>query len=348
MQHGAHEAPPTPEQQAVAASRRRVLWLSSKPSAWSYALPVVGIVAGLLFTATSQVADGTNLRSTVTNLPDLIRDESQRVAVKQQQVGNYRDEIAALSSDESSGAAAVRRANAQAAKVAAVAGAEAVRGETLTVVLDDSSLRADNLPAGVTVDDIVVHQQDVQAFVNAMWAGGAEAMMIMDQRVISTSAVRCVGNTLILQDRVYSPPFTITAIGDPSAMRAAIDANEQANIYKEYVSAVGLGLAVTDGGVKEFPPTKVRSNSRRPHRPPAPPVRRRAARTRILGGCPRFSSSTITTASSTPSSAICSSSARPRPCAATTRSRSPRRPASTVCSSHPARATRNMPESRWP
>ena len=43
--------------------------------------------------------------------------------------------------------------------------------------------------------------------VNALWAGGAEAMQIMDQRVISTSAVRCVGNTLILQGRVYSPPY---------------------------------------------------------------------------------------------------------------------------------------------
>ncbi|WP_245627354.1 DUF881 domain-containing protein [Kribbia dieselivorans] len=253
MQHGAHEAPPTPEQQAAAATRRRVLWLSSKPTVWSFAVPLVAIAAGLLFTATSQLADGTNLRSTVTNLPDLIRDESQRVAVKQEQVGGYRDDIAALTRDESSGAAAVRRANAQADKIAAVAGAEAVRGETLTVVLDDSSLKADNLPAGVTVDDIVVHQQDVQAFVNALWAGGAEAMMIMDQRVISTSAVRCVGNTLILQGRVYSPPFTITAIGDPQAMRAAIDASEQANIYKEYVAAVGLGLEVTDGGVKEFP-----------------------------------------------------------------------------------------------
>ena len=65
-------------------------------------------------------------------------------------------------------------------------------------------------PTGFTADDIVVHQQDVQAVVNALWASGAEAMMIQDQRVISTSAVRCVGNTLILQGRVYAPPYRIT------------------------------------------------------------------------------------------------------------------------------------------
>ena len=57
----------------------------------------------------------------------------------------------------------------------------------------------------VAPDDLVVHQQDVQSVVNALWAGGAEAMMIMDQRVVNTSAVRCIGNTLLLQGRRTRP-----------------------------------------------------------------------------------------------------------------------------------------------
>ena len=72
-------------------------------------------------------------------------------------------------------------------------------------------------PGGSGPDDLVVHQQDVQAVVNALWRGGADGVQIMDQRLIATSAVRCVGNTLILQGRVYSPPYTITAVGDPDA-----------------------------------------------------------------------------------------------------------------------------------
>ena len=43
--------------------------------------------------------------------------------------------------------------------------------------------------------------------------------MLQDQRVVSTSAVRCVGNTLILQGRVYSPPYLVTAIGRPRQLR---------------------------------------------------------------------------------------------------------------------------------
>src|SRR3569833_1449764 len=79
-------------------------------------------------------------------------------------------------------------------------------------------------------DDLVVHQQDVQAVGNALWAGGATGMQIMDQRLISTSAVRCVGNTLILQGVVYSPPFRITATGAPDRLRAALDASPEIQI----------------------------------------------------------------------------------------------------------------------
>jgi uncharacterized protein YlxW (UPF0749 family) len=51
-------------------------------------------------------------------------------------------------------------------------------------------------------------------------------MEIMDQRVISTSAVRCVGNTLILHGRVYSPPYRINAVGDPAELTRALSASD--------------------------------------------------------------------------------------------------------------------------
>ena len=98
------------------------------------------------------------------------------------------------------------------------------------------------IPPGVDPDDLVVHQQDVQSVVNALWAGGAEAMMIMDQRVLTTSAVRCIGNTLLLQGRTYSPPFVVTAIGDTAAMSAALDVEPGVQLLLQYVDKFKLGL----------------------------------------------------------------------------------------------------------
>ena len=77
--------------------------------------------------------------------------------------------------------------------------------------------------------------------------------MLMDQRVISTSAVRCVGNTLLLQGQVYSPPYRITAIGDPAKLRQALDASAALQIYREFSKVLGLGWGVSDQGDQTFP-----------------------------------------------------------------------------------------------
>lgn len=86
-----------------------------------------------------------------------------------------------------------------------------------------------------------MHQQDIQAVLNALWSAGAEAIQMQDQRIIATSAPRCVGNTLLLNGRTYSPPYTITAVGDPGAMQAALAAAPLVTLYKQYVVRFGLG-----------------------------------------------------------------------------------------------------------
>ena len=47
---------------------------------------------------------------------------------------------------------------------------------------------------------------------------------MQDQRIIGTSAPRCVGNTLLLNGRTYSPPYVITAIGDTVNLAARVSA----------------------------------------------------------------------------------------------------------------------------
>jgi uncharacterized protein YlxW (UPF0749 family) len=76
---------------------------------------------------------------------------------------------------------------------------------------------------------------------NALWGAGAEAIQMQDQRLIATSAPRCVGNTLLLNGRTYSPPYTVTAVGDVSAMQAALAAAPLVTLYKQYVVRFGLG-----------------------------------------------------------------------------------------------------------
>jgi Bacterial protein of unknown function (DUF881) len=144
------------------------------------------------------------------------------------------------------------------ATLLAEAGLTPARGTAIVVSLNDTprDRRSGPWPPGVrapAADDLVVHQQDVQAVVNALWTGGARAMTLMGRRVTARTAVRCVGNTLLLEGNVYSPPFVVAAIGDPARLTAALDADPGVVLYREYVDAYDLGYQVEKNPNATFP-----------------------------------------------------------------------------------------------
>ncbi|TDC40801.1 DUF881 domain-containing protein [Micromonospora sp. KC213] len=214
---------------------------------WSIGVPLIAAAAGLLFTTSATTADGTTLREDRRpQLTQLIEDRRERVDSSELRAARLRAEVeeqtAALG--DTDGPISAERARARASEQAA--GFTALTGPGVTVELNDAPGRPDgSLPKGATNDDLVVHQGDVQAVVNALWAGGAEAMSIMNVRVLSTSAVRCVGNTLLLHGRVYSPPFKIVAIGDPAALQRALADSQGVQVFKQEADHWQLGYTET-------------------------------------------------------------------------------------------------------
>ncbi|WP_018349085.1 DUF881 domain-containing protein [Longispora albida] len=222
---------------------------------WSYLVPVIMLGAGVLFASSALTAKGTALRN------DGSGELKQIIEVRRKQVSEQEDKAARLRREVDGDTEAlsgldprIAEQQRRAAASRESAGMTAVRGPSITVQLDDAPRQAGgDLPNGARPDDVVVHQQDVQAVVNALWAGGAEAMTIMDVRVISTSAVRCVGNTLLLHGRVYSPPFRIVAIGDPARMMAALDNAPGVQEFRAAVRAFGLGYEARTSGEVTMP-----------------------------------------------------------------------------------------------
>jgi uncharacterized protein YlxW (UPF0749 family) len=216
----------------------------SRALTWRHAIPVLTLFAGTLFAASASTAHGTDLRGGGrTKVTELISQEQRDYQRSQRTYQHLRKQVDALGRQAGRTDARVRAAQRDADRLAAGSGFAPVTGKAVSVSLDDAP-RDRHVPGDVNPDDLVVHQQDVQAVVNALWAGGATGMQIMDQRLISTSAVRCVGNTLILQGVVYSPPFRIIATGAPDRLRAALDASPEIQIYRQYVDQYGLGYTV--------------------------------------------------------------------------------------------------------
>jgi uncharacterized protein YlxW (UPF0749 family) len=210
---------------------------------WRLAVPVAFACAGVLFATSAGAAHGGDLRGgNRTSLTDLIRAQEVQVSAATRRVERLRGEVEAATRGAARADQRVAAQQRRSRSLSFGAGVGPLTGPALRVTLTDAPRSADRLlPAGSTADDLVVHQQDVQAVVNALWAAGADALQIMDQRVVLTSAVRCVGNTLILQGRVYAPPYTVTAIGDPDRLTRSLDTSESVQLFRYYVDRFGLG-----------------------------------------------------------------------------------------------------------
>ncbi|NED18127.1 DUF881 domain-containing protein [Streptomyces sp. SID9913] len=212
-------------------------------------------LAGLIFFTSFNTAKGTNIRTdaSLLKLSDLVHERSRKNGELEESNGALRKDVEALAQRDDG---STKADDDRLASLEKRAGTKKLKGEAITVTLNDAPPDATAKLPGYPEpqpDYLVIHQQDLQAVVNAMWQGGAEGIQVMDQRLISTSAVRCVGNTLILQGRVYSPPYTITAVGDPGKLRKALTASPAIQNYMVYVNVYGLGWKVEDNGPVTLP-----------------------------------------------------------------------------------------------
>ncbi len=245
--------PPPPDPTAAVGPERDRARRTARAVArrrWgSFGVVAVLMVAGILFTANARLAGGVDARQPQ-DIADLVDTETGRVGKWQSEVERLQSEVDDLTDAQvSPGSAADAE---RSALVSLAAGRVAVNGPGVTVKLWDAPTGVPR-PDWVTNDYLVVHQQDLQAVINSLWAGGAEAMSLQGERVIATSAFRCVGNVLRLHGQIYSPPYVVQAIGDPEELVAALDASPEIQQYLDYVDAIGLGWSVDEEDELELP-----------------------------------------------------------------------------------------------
>ncbi|MFJ1590346.1 DUF881 domain-containing protein [Kitasatospora albolonga] len=225
-------------------------------SAWAARVLTAAVfaLAGLIFVTSANTAKGTNLRSdsSLLKLSDLIRERSENNAGLTESVAAARADIDALAQRDDG---STKAEDAKLKALEKAAGTTKITGDAVSVTLNDAPPDATANPGypDPQPNDLVIHQQDLQAVVNALWQGGARGIQVMDQRLISTSAVRCVGNTLILQGRVYSPPYRVTAVGDPGRLKQALNDSTAIQNYQLYVKAYGLGWKVEQDDAVTLP-----------------------------------------------------------------------------------------------
>ncbi len=209
------------------------------------------VLCGFMLSWAAVSSHGKDLRpESDGDLAGLVRDQASHNADQAKQAAEMRAKVDRLSKIRDDNPGVARSIDALSPR----AGLTAVTGNAIRVTLDDAPL--DVQPDGIDENLLVVHQQDIQMVVNVLWAAGAEAMTVQDQRVTSTTGIKCVGNTVVLHGVPYAPPYRIEAMGDVQALNKALDDSESVKVYKEYVTAYRLGWAVNDVGRVTMPAYK--------------------------------------------------------------------------------------------
>lgn len=197
---------------------------------WRWVTPAVFAVAGILLVASARTSDGTDLRpGRNDDLASLVRSEAaqqQEVEDRAAEMTRNVDRLSGLVDDRT-----VREARAEATLLEGPAGFSEVSGPGLTVVLSDAPEEVRET-SDENINLLIVHQQDIQAVVNAMWRAGAEAITIQGQRLISTTGIKCAGNSVELQGIPYPQPFVIQAVGDPYVLQQGIDEDPYLDFYR--------------------------------------------------------------------------------------------------------------------
>lgn len=247
-QHEPSDSSPTPRR---LGDRSRAV----APRVWQILVLVVCLVVGLLLATTRQFSHGDEIRRTdTTRLSSLVRSAQDSADSAEAARDDLAARIESLQDAAGTADADVGDVLAQADPLAASAGLESEAGAGVVVTLTDAPRGQDGRYASdASPDDLVVHQQDVQSVLNALWSGGATAVAMQDQRIVSRVAPRCIGNTLLLGGRTYSPPYVVTALGDSGRLSAALEAEPGVRVFRQYALRYGLGFDTKTSGDLSVP-----------------------------------------------------------------------------------------------
>jgi uncharacterized protein YlxW (UPF0749 family) len=201
------------------------------------------LLAGLLASVTyREAAAGAQGREQARQaLRDDIAEEQGTADGLVTQLEELTREVARTREDALAASAVGQRALDRLAEAAQAAAVVAVSGPGLRVTMGNAPPAADSDPVGGSEQVAlagIVQDGDLQLVVNALWASGAEAISINEQRVGASTAIRQAGDAILVDLRPVTSPYEVSAVGDPDDLTNAFlstpEAQSLAGLSKDY------------------------------------------------------------------------------------------------------------------
>ena len=202
-------------------------------------LVLVGFLMVITGTATSAANRTAEPRRQA--IIDQILDQQKNVDNLDKQVVDARENVA--KADAAAGVASAQRGveNREEQSLALAAGTVAVKGSGLVVEVSDAPKKADSTAA---FDATRIQDNDLQLLVNALFAAGAEAIAVNDNRIVAVTPIRAAGGTIVVNYRPVNSPYKVVAIG---ANKDVFKQSEIAGRFSQWKTKYQLGYSVNSG-----------------------------------------------------------------------------------------------------
>lgn len=203
------------------------VFLSSiRNNPWVTPVTVMALVLGALLAVSLKTQQSIRSTSLPSNrffgLAAAYRDQQEQLKMANEEISKLRERTTQYENEMASASEKTKLLNNALREAKFLAGLTPVEGPGVEVVLQDSKKRPPaNSP--IDIENYIIHDSDLQRVVNELHAAGAEAVSINGQRIIATTAIRCVGPTIQVNGIALSSPYVIHAIGDPDTLMGALN-----------------------------------------------------------------------------------------------------------------------------
>lgn len=206
---------------------------------WHLPMTLVLLTTGFLLVTALRAAatsDNTPWRQKNESLVGMIQAQEDEIKKLEDTIDFKRTALDRHQKNVSSGKDELQALQDELEKSKTLSGLTEVEGSGIVIVLDDNRKKYEAGPAknpALKPEDFLIHDKHILYIVNELRVGGAEAISVNDQRVISTTDIRCVGPMIMVNTTRLGPPYTIKAIGNPDNMTRILELPEsEYNILK--------------------------------------------------------------------------------------------------------------------
>lgn len=196
---------------------------------WQFTLTLVAFLSGLLLVSlilTNQAAQSNAAKNPNADLIEIINRIEAETELLEETVEKRRAQIEQTQEQQLHGVDQLADIQGELTWLRRRTGLTQVSGPGVTVILDDNEAVAATAkaaePFAFDPSNYIIHDKDLLYLINDLKTGGAEAISINNQRIISSSDIRCVGTVILVNSTRLAPPYEVKAIGDPEKLAAHV------------------------------------------------------------------------------------------------------------------------------